>query len=247
MRDLTEPILEVRDVHLTYSFFHRQKIKHVLLKGEKKRKKEFEALRGISFNLHHGKNLGIIGSNGSGKSTLLRVIAHTLFPDSGQVINRARSCSLLSLGVGFKADLSGHENIILNGLLLGMSRKGLEEKMRDIIDFSELGEFINNPVRTYSSGMKSKLAFSIAVNVNPELLLVDELFSVGDEHFREKSRQKMENMILEDRTVVVVSHSMDMIKQYCDTVLWLEGGRVKMRGAPAEVIDCYLQFMREKN
>ena len=229
MSVIREPILEVKDIHLKYSFYKAQAIKEVLLKRKRKEKKEFEALRGISFTVEHGINLGVIGSNGSGKSTLLRVLANTLFPDRGTVINRSKSVSLLSLGIGFKPELTGHENVYLNGLLLGLSRAELEERMNDIISFAEIGDFISNPVRTYSSGMRSKLAFSIAINVDPELLLIDELFSVGDEHFREKSKKKMESMIQEDRTVVMVSHSMGMIKQYCHKVLWIEEGIVRMR------------------
>jgi len=246
MNDEKKPILEVEDVHLKYSFYRSQAMKEVILQRKRKEKKEFEALRGISFTLGSGMNLGVIGSNGSGKSTLLRVLANTLFPDSGRVINRAKSVSLLSLGVGFKPDLTGHENIYLNGLLLGLSQKELKERMREIIAFSELGDFIGNPVRTYSSGMQSKLAFSIAVNVNPDLLLIDELFSVGDERFREKSKKKMESMILDDRTVVMVSHSMNMIRQYCQKVLWIENGVVMGYGEPEEVTAGYLTFIQSK-
>ncbi|WP_020614681.1 ABC transporter ATP-binding protein [Sediminispirochaeta bajacaliforniensis] len=244
MSDEKKPILEVEDVHLKYSFYRPQAMKEVILQRKRKEKREFEALRGISFTLGSGMNLGVIGSNGSGKSTLLRVLANTLFPDSGRVINRAKSVSLLSLGVGFKPDLTGHENIYLNGLLLGLSQKELKERMGKIIAFSELGDFIGNPVRTYSSGMKSRLAFSIAVNVDPDLLLIDELFSVGDERFKEKSRKKMESMISDNRTVVMVSHSMNMITQYCQKVLWIEEGVVKSYGDSEEVATAYLEYMK---
>jgi teichoic acid transport system ATP-binding protein len=237
------PLLEVNNIHLKYSFYRSQTMKDIILRRKRKEKKEFEALKGISFTLEHGINLGVIGSNGSGKSTLLRVLANTLFPDSGTVVNRAESVSLLSLGVGFKQDLTGHENIYLNGLLLGLSRKQLDERMEEIISFADIGDFVSNPVRTYSSGMRSKLAFSIAINVDPELLLVDEIFSVGDERFREKSRNKMESMILDDRTVVMASHSMEMVKQYCQKVLWIEEGVVRKFGKPEEVVDSYLQHM----
>jgi len=244
MSDEKKPILEVENVHLKYSFYRPQAMKEVILQRNRKEKREFEALKGIFFKLNSGMNLGVIGSNGSGKSTLLRVLANTLFPDSGRVINRAKSVSLLSLGVGFKPDLTGHENIYLNGLLLGLSQKELKERMGKIIAFSELGDFIGNPVRTYSSGMKSRLAFSIAVNVDPDLLLIDELFSVGDERFKEKSRKKMESMILDDRTVVMVSHSMSMITQYCQKVLWIEKGVVMAYGEPEEVTTAYLTFIK---
>jgi ABC-type polysaccharide/polyol phosphate transport system ATPase subunit len=247
MSDKKNPILEVDNVHLKYSFYRSQAMKEVILQRKRKEKKEFEALKGISFKLDSGMNLGVIGSNGSGKSTLLRVLANTLFPDSGRVINRAKSVSLLSLGVGFKPDLTGHENIYLNGLLLGLSQKELKERMAEIIEFSELGDFIANPVRTYSSGMRSKLAFSIAINVDPDLLLIDELFSVGDERFKEKSRKKMESMILDNRTVVMVSHSMDMIRHYCQKVLWIEHGIVQKHGDPETVTEAYLKYMSTNN
>ncbi len=239
-----EPVLEVKDIHLKYVYYRTRALKEVLLRRIRKEKKEFEALKGISFILHQGVNLGVIGSNGSGKSTLLRILANTLIPDSGTVINRAKSLSLLSLGIGFNAELSGYENIYLNGLLLGLSRSELEKRINEIVEFSEIGEFISSPIRTYSSGMRSKLAFSIAVNVDPELLLIDEIFSVGDEHFKEKSKKKMESMIMEDRTVVMVSHSMDMIKQYCHKVLWIECGMVKGFGEPDDIVSQYLDYMK---
>lgn len=239
-----EILIEVKDLHLKYVFFKTGALKHSILKRNKRKKIEFEAISGISFEVEKGINLGIIGSNGSGKSTLLRILAHTLMPDLGHVNIKTNSVSLLSLGVGFKPDLTGHENIYLNGLLLGLTPKELEKKMDEIIEFSELGEFIYNPVRTYSSGMKSKLSFSIAINVNPELLLIDELFSVGDARFKEKSRKKMESMINDDRTVVMVSHNIKMIHEYCQKVLWLEKGKIRSYGEPDKVINDYMAYMK---
>lgn len=238
-------ILVVQDVYLSYKFLKTQALKHTLLSRKRRGMVAFEALKGISFDLNHGVNLGIIGSNGSGKSTLLRILANTLTPDKGNIISNADSTSLISLGVGFKPDLTGHENIYLNGLLLGLSKNELEKRMDNIIEFSELGDFIGNPIKTYSSGMKSKLAFSIAINVDPDLLLIDEVFSVGDEKFREKSKRKMETMIQDERTVVMVSHSMPMIKQYCQQVLWIEEGKVIALGDPGEVVEKYLEFTRK--
>lgn len=236
-------VLDIKDVELKYKFYKTYALKHALLNREKRKVTVFEALKGVTFKLERGVNLGVIGSNGSGKSTLLRILANTLIPDKGRAIINAKSISLLSLGVGFKPDLTGHENIYLNGLLLGLSRKELDQLMNKIIEFSELEEFIFNPVRTYSSGMRSKLSFSIAVNVNPELLLIDEIFSVGDVRFQEKSRKKIEYMIQDERTVVMVSHNMNMIQQYCQKALWLEEGVVKAFGTPEEVIAQYLKYM----
>lgn len=237
-------VLEVDNVHLSYKFYQAQALKHFLLKREKKSLRSFEALKGVSFKVKRGSNVGIIGSNGSGKSTLLRIIANTLTPDSGSIISRADSVTLLSLGVGFKPDLTGHENIYLNGLLLGLSKKEITERMDQIVSFAEVGDFINNPVRTYSSGMKSRLTFSIAINVDPDLLLIDELFSVGDEHFRIKSQKKMEAIIKENRTVIMVSHNLEQILKHCQTTLWLEHGVVKKIGATNEVVAEYLSSIK---
>lgn len=238
-------ILEVKDVTLTYKFYKAKALKHFLLSKKVKKSQKFQALNSVSFNIKRGTNVGIIGSNGSGKSTLLRILANTLTPDSGSIKNTAKSVSLLSLGVGFQADLTGHENVYLNGLLLGLSKDQIEERMNSIIDFAELGDFIYNPVRTYSSGMKSRLSFSIAINVEPELLLIDEIFSVGDEHFRKKSGKRMEQLIQDHRTVVMVSHSLDQIKKYCTQVIWIEGGKIMGDGEPEEIIEKYLQYVND--
>ena len=238
---MSDYVLEVNDIHLSYKFYQAQALKHFLLRRKKSKINNFEALKGVSFKVERGTNLGIIGANGSGKSTLLRIIANTLTPDSGSIINRASSVSLLSLGVGFKPDLTGYENVYLNGLLLGLSKKQIEERMSKIIDFAEIGDFIDNPVRTYSSGMRSRLSFSIAINVDPDLLLIDELFSVGDEKFKQKSREKMVSMIEDHRTVVMVSHSMEQIKKYCHNVIWIDKGTVKGYGPSGEIVERYLQ------
>ncbi len=233
--------MEIEDVHLSYKYYQAQALKQVLLRKERKKARKFEALRGVSFNVDRGSNLGIIGSNGSGKSTLLRIIANTLSPDSGRVINRAKSVSLLSLGVGFQPELTGFENIYLNGLLLGLSKKEIEQRMEQIVGFAELGEFIHNPVRTYSSGMKSRLSFSVAINVDPELLLIDELFSVGDEHFRKKSSERIISLIEDNRTVIMVSHNLQQIQKYCHKAVWIDQGKIMGVGAPDEVIQDYLK------
>ncbi len=241
-----KPILEVNDVHLVYSFKKAVSIKKFFLGKEKAKTVEFEALRGLSFSLDPGVNLGIIGGNGAGKSTLLRILAGTLFPDKGSVINRAGSTSLLALGVGFNDELTGHENIYLNGLLLGLSKKEIDDRLEEIIAFSELGEFIGYPVYSYSSGMRSKLAFSIGVFVSPDLFLIDEIFSVGDAHFQQKSSEKMKEMIAAERTVIMVSHGMDSLKEHCHQVLWIENGLFRAMGDPHEIISEYESFMDKK-
>ncbi|MBN1182298.1 MAG: ABC transporter ATP-binding protein [Bacteroidales bacterium] len=240
-------IVEVNDVYLSYKYTQAQALKHFIINRKKEKKvKYFQAIKGVSFNVEKGINLGIIGSNGSGKSTLLRLLANTLAPDKGSIVNNSQSVSLLSLGVGFKPDLTGHENIYINGLLLGLSRTEIDQKMDEIIDFSELGDFIYNPVRTYSSGMKSRLSFSIAINVDPDLLIVDELFSVGDERFKEKSSSRMESMLKDNRTVIMVSHNLSSIERYCSKVIWIEDGRVFKMGEPKNIIPMYKEYMKIK-
>lgn len=203
-----------------------------------------EALKKVSFEIPKGEIVGIIGSNGSGKSTLLRTLAGLIAPNGGTVDLHGNSVSLLALGTGFLPDLSGHDNIILCGLSMGFSRKEIEEKYPSIVDFSELGEAINRPVKTYSSGMYSKLAFSIAVTLRTDILLVDEVLSVGDARFREKSRKAMLDIINEkQRTVVIVSHNMGEIKNLCNRVIWLERGHINEVGQTEEVLEDYYQHL----
>lgn len=212
------------------------------------RRKQFTALRDISFSVGHGQILGVIGSNGSGKSTLLRTISGILIPDTGKIDTYGQTVTLLALGAGFQTDLSGRENIILSGLLNGMSRKQIEQRMDEIIDFSELEEFIDKPVRTYSSGMHSKLSFSIASIFPSDVLLIDEILSVGDIRFRRKSYEKMLEIIrTEGRTVVLVSHNLRMIRSLCHQVAWLEKGILKDFGDTRKIILNYMQAEDAQN
>lgn len=242
---MNDVIIELDEVYLKYKFLKSTAIKRKILNNSRRKVEEFEALHDVSFKLYKGETVGIVGSNGSGKSTLLRIIAGTLMPDRGTIKCKTDSISLLSLGVGFKFDLTGYENIFLSGLLLGLSKKEIDEKLDDIIDFSEISEFIHNPVRTYSSGMVSRLAFSISVSVNPELLLIDEIFSVGDGHFQNKSRKKIEDLINQDRTVVIVSHDSNLIQQYCSKTIWLEKGKIIKYGPSEEVVLEYMNYINK--
>lgn len=201
--------------------------------------KEFWALKDVSFSVRPGEVLGIIGRNGAGKSTILKVISGILKPTEGAVEVRGNIVPMLELGSGFDFDLTGRENIYLNGSILGYSRKFLDEKYDAIVDFSELGEFIEMPIRNYSSGMMMRLAFSIATVVNPEILIVDEILAVGDEAFQRKSRQRMLELMGGGTTVLFVSHSLDQVREMCDRVLWLDHGQVKMLGETKEVCDAY--------
>ena len=201
--------------------------------------KEFWALKNVSFTVRPGEVLGIIGRNGAGKSTILKVISGILKPTEGSVSVRGNIVPMLELGSGFDFDLTGRENIYLNGSILGYSRHFLDEKYDEIVSFSELGEFIEMPIRNYSSGMMMRLAFSIATVVNPEILIVDEILAVGDEAFQRKSRQRMLELMGGGTTVLFVSHSLDQIREMCDRVLWLDHGQIKMLGETKEVCDAY--------
>lgn len=212
----------------------------------KGRVEHFEALHGISFQIHRGEIVGLVGRNGSGKSTLLRVLAGIFEPDSGTVDLHGCTVSLLALGVGFLKQLSGRENIYLSALLLGFTKQQIDAQIDEIIAFSELGDFIEKPVRTYSSGMTSKLGFAITAILKTDIVLVDEVLSVGDAKFKKKSFNKMLELISEkNRTVVIVSHETKTIRQLCTTVIWLHDGDIRMIGPTEEVMDAYSAFMEE--
>jgi lipopolysaccharide transport system ATP-binding protein len=199
------------------------------------------ALRNVSFDVFHGETLGIIGRNGSGKSTLMKLMAGIINPDEGIKSAAVSSVQLLSLQVGFLGHLSGRENAILSGMLLGMRKKDVTSCMDQIIEFSELGEQIDDPVRTYSTGMRARLGFAVANQTNPDILLVDEALGVGDAKFREKSKAVMSARIDSDKTVVMVSHNEETIKQFCDRVIWLESGEIKKIGDAESVVNAYLE------
>ena len=216
------------------SFFHLRKSKLEV----------YEALKGISFEVKKGEIMGIVGKNGSGKSTLLRAIAGIFSADSGSIELETDSVSLLSIGVGFQKKLSGRENIILSGMLLGFSEQEVRDKMDEIIEFANLGKFIDMPVKTYSSGMYSKLAFSITAVLETDIMLIDEVLSVGDAKFKKKSYKKMQELIMdENRTVVIVSHSTETLEKLCTSLLWLHEGEIKMQGDTKTVLDAYNEFM----
>ncbi len=239
---MEEYAVEVNDLHVGYRITKRLSIKN-LLKGREK-PKTFEALKGVSFSVKKGAIVGVIGKNGSGKSTLLRTMAGIFAPDMGTIDLKGQTVSLLSIGVGFQNEMSGRENIILSGMLLGFSEEQMREKMDSIIEFAELGEFIDMPVRTYSSGMHSKLAFSITASLETDLILIDEVLSVGDAKFKKKSYRKMKELISnKDRTVMIVSHSLGSVQKLCDSLLWLNDGEVMMQGDAKEVIKHYMEFM----
>lgn len=204
-----------------------------------KKKEEFWALKNISFDVKKGEVIGLIGSNGAGKSTMLKIVSGVMKPTSGKVTVNGVISPMIELGAGFDPELTARENIFLNGAILGYSKKFLEEKFDEIVEFSELKDFLDVPVRNFSSGMTAKLAFSIATVVNPEILIVDEILSVGDIKFQEKSKNKMLEMIKGGTTVLYVSHSLQSIKDLCDKVVWIEHGKMIKMGKTKEVCDEY--------
>ena len=236
--------IEVKDLKITYKCVKSLSMRKSLFHLRKSKLEVYEALIGISFEVKKGEIMGIVGKNGSGKSTLLRAIAGIFSADSGSIELESDSVSLLSIGVGFQKKLSGRENIILSGMLLGFSEQEVRDKMDEIIEFANLGKFIDMPVKTYSSGMYSKLAFSITAVLETDIMLIDEVLSVGDAKFKKKSYKKMQELIMdENRTVVIVSHSTETLEKLCTSLLWLHEGEIKMQGDTKTVLDAYNEFM----
>ena len=201
-------------------------------------------LENLNVNINKGDTVALIGVNGSGKSTLLKLMTKIIYPTKGEIITRGKLTSLLELGAGFHDDFTGRENIYFNASIFGLTRSEIDKKMNDIIEFSELGDFIDNPVRTYSSGMYMRLAFSIAINVEAEILLIDEILAVGDQHFQDKCFEKLEELKKSDKTIVIVSHSLDSIKKLCNRAIWINKGHVEMDGKTDKVIEEYLKVCK---
>ena len=203
---------------------------------------DFYALNDVSFSVNKGEIVGIIGTNGSGKSTLLKVISGIYKPTAGSAVTAGRVAPMLELGSGFDYELSGQENVFLNGAIMGYSEDFLKEKYEEIVEFAELGEFIHQPLKTYSSGMMMRLAFSVATLVDPEILIVDEILAVGDERFQKKSYERMMQLMGGGTTVLMVSHNLEQIREMCSRVIWLNKGQVQMNGETNAVCDAYHQF-----
>ena len=202
---------------------------------------ERTVLEDINIEIKKGETVALIGTNGSGKSTLLKLMTKIIYPTKGKITTVGKLTSLLELGAGFHDDFTGRENIYFNASIFGLTRSEIDAKVDDIIAFSELEEFIDNPVRTYSSGMYMRLAFSIAINVNAEILLIDEILAVGDQHFQDKCFDKLKELKESDKTIVIVSHSLDSIRKLCTRAIWIKDGRVEMDGETNKVIDKYLE------
>jgi ABC-type polysaccharide/polyol phosphate transport system ATPase subunit len=240
--------IEVHDVRKTYRRYGRRKsfgtLKSAILSGrvarDLKADDAFEALAGVTFDVRAGQTFGIIGRNGSGKSTMLKLIAGIGKPSSGDVTVAGRVSALIELGAGFHPEISGRDNIFINGMMLGLSKREITERFDEIVAFAELQDFIDEPVKTYSSGMYMRLGFSVAINVDPDVLLVDEVLAVGDEAFTHKCLEKFADCRRRGRTVLLVTHSLDLVARFCDEALWLDRGVARDQGDPRRVIDAYL-------
>ena len=242
---MSEVAIEVKNLCIDYRPLKNISIVKTLFHKKDDKEKAFRAVKNVSFEVEKGEILGIVGKNGSGKSTMLRALAGIFRPDEGSIDLKGNSISLLSIGVGFNNEMSVRENIIISGMLLGFSKEQIEERMDSIIEFAEIGEFIDMPVKTYSSGMYSKLAFAITANLETDIILVDEVLSVGDERFKKKSLNKMKELILDkNRTVVIVSHDLNTLKDLCDKILWIHEGEIREYGKPQEILERYREFMR---
>lgn len=218
-------------------------LKERLIHSTKNKVEDRKILNGINIEVKKGETIALIGTNGSGKSTLLKLMTKIIYPTSGKIITKGKIASLLELGAGFHPDFTGRENIYFNAAVFGLSKKEIEKRLDDIIEFSELGELIDTPVRTYSSGMYMRLAFSVAINVDADILLIDEILAVGDQHFQDKCFEKLIELKNNDnKTIVIVSHSLDSIKKLCNRAIWIYDGEVRMDGKPDNVIEEYLKL-----
>jgi teichoic acid transport system ATP-binding protein len=242
--------VKVDDLSITYrtTFERKPTLKQALIRfGRGQRAvKEVHAIKNVSFDVRMGTSMGIIGSNGAGKSTLMRAMAGILPPTSGSIEVWGKASTLLALGVGFNQSLSGRENIILGGLASGLSRREVEERADEVAEWTELGDFIDMPMRTYSSGMSARVGFSVAVHMKPDILMIDEALSAGDAHFREKANAKMDELRSTARAMFLISHGLGSIQEMCTEAIWLDHGTLMLRGEPDEVIDAYMDFVQVK-
>lgn len=228
---------------LYYDKAHTLKEKILFFSKKNKDKNDtLEVLKDINLTINKGESVALIGTNGSGKSTLLKLMTKIIYPNKGRITTNGKLTSLLELGAGFHEDFTGRENIYFNASIFGLTRQEIDEKIDEIIAFSELGDFIDNPVRTYSSGMYMRLAFSVAINVQAEILLIDEILAVGDQHFQDKCFSKLMELKNSGKTIVIVTHNMSQVKKFCNRAVWLYKGEIKMDGEVSKVLDEYLKI-----
>lgn len=243
---MSDSAVVVDGVWKAFRLYHEknQYLKSTFLRGRRARYEEFWALKDLSFEIPKGSTFGVIGPNGSGKSTLLKCLTGILSPDEGSITVNGDIAALLELGAGFHPDLSGRENIYLNGAILGMTNRQIEERYNEIVDFSELSRFIDTPVKNYSSGMTVRLGFSIAINVDPEILIIDEVLAVGDESFQQKCREKIEDFRQRGKTIILVSHGLSDVANICDEVAWLDQGNLEAIGPAVQIVSKYNALRR---
>lgn len=241
-------VIKVKNVYKSFKIYYDKgsSLKEKLLFRNRNRHEVHEVLKGVSVSIKKGEVVGLIGENGSGKSTLLKLMTRIIYPDKGEIEIKGKISSLLELGAGFHPDMTGRENIYTNASIFGLTKKEIDERLEKIIEFSELGEFINNPVRTYSSGMYMRLAFSVAINVDADILLVDEILAVGDASFQAKCFKKMQEIKNEGKTIVIVSHDLASIERLCDKAVWIENGLKKIESRPHDAIAEYLDKIMNK-
>ena len=244
MKDAEDCSIIVEDVYKSFNVYldKANTIKEKLLfLFSRNRKEKRTVLQGINIKIKKGEVVALIGTNGSGKSTLLKLMTKIIYPNKGKIETDGKLTSLLELGAGFHPDFSGRENIYFNASIFGLTRKEIDARLNDIIEFSELQDFIDNPVRTYSSGMYMRLAFSVAINVDADILLIDEILSVGDEHFQNKCFEKMKELKNQGKTMVFVTHSMESVRKLCDRTIWLCDGKIRLDGNTNEVVEEYIK------
>ncbi len=242
------PAIQVENVYKGFRIYYDkgQTFKERILFRNRNKYENRPVLKGINFSVDKGESIGIIGENGCGKSTLLKLMTKIIYPDKGIIRIQGRVSSLIELGAGFHPDMTGRENIYINAAIFGLSKKEIEKRYKDIVEFSELSEYMDNPVRTYSSGMYMRLAFSVAVNVDADILMIDEILGVGDANFQKKCYDKLENYKEKGITIAIVSHDLGAIERFCDKVIWINNGVVEKYGLPDTVIKQYLEYMRNK-
>ena len=236
--------IEVQNVYKSFKLNSDKPytLKERLIHSNNNKKEYRQILKGIDLQIKKGESVALIGTNGSGKSTLLKLMTKIIYPTKGKIVTRGKLTSLLELGAGFHPDFTGRENIYFNASIFGLNRKEIDARIKNIIEFSELGELIDTPVRTYSSGMYMRLAFSVAINVDADILLIDEILAVGDQHFQDKCFAKLEELKAnENKTIVIVSHSLNSVKKLCNRAIWIYEGKVAKDGEPKEVIEEYLK------
>ena len=216
-------------------------LKEKLIWSKNNKVEKLTILKNINLEIKKGETVALIGTNGSGKSTLLKLMTRIIYPTKGTIETRGKLTSLLELGAGFHPDFTGRENIYFNAAIFGLTKQEIERRLDEIIEFSELGDFIDNPVRTYSSGMYMRLAFSIAINVDAEILLIDEILAVGDQHFQDKCFKKLTELKESDKTIVIVTHNLSQVEQLCNRAIWIKDGSIEMDSKPSEVVKKYIE------